>query len=416
MAIPRPVIARRQNSSPAGCGGLTPINLSESRMKLSSELSRGKWSSGSRSSTMSSSTNPFLNGSLSIPEDDDMPPIPVGIGISTALNIRPYTMAYESPKAAAISTQHTEMNSARRFFPERFECKQQKPLQLQQMQRQEQLASRNPFAKSTSNRIFAPLSNANGIDINKLIDRDVTNGNVAVRANSAFCGAANVHRKNSNGSDAAIDTTPVTNHVQIEVAETKVYGPSTTVLYTDEFYNLGNAFDKQYRNRSLSDTEASDVVSKNFVELHTSSSSSTNPFVDGEASCSNSSWAGNNVGASTSDRNTGDSACLHKTLSDTYLEQLNRNRRRSVTSICGSTSQQPYQQPIGSFGSVRNGSISAGMTKSNGTLNNDNDTVDIKRTMSCDSVTSESSVCLADLEQVTPPVTGMLCIGLQFDR
>lgn len=46
----------------------------------------------------------------------------------------------------------------------------------------------------------------------------------------------------------------------------------------------------------------------------------------------------------------------------------------------------------------------------------DTNTSALKRAISCDSVSSESSVVLGDLEQIAPPVTGSLCIGLQYDK
>lgn len=141
---------------------------------------------------------------------------------------------------------------------------------------------------------------------------------------------------------------------------------------------LASALQKQqFRNRSMSDTEATEFELKHLGRQLAIQQAETNPF----------------------------SNTLQKTLSETYLEQYHWNRSRSGSQTW-------------SFGRslVRNGSNPSVNGKSNVSLNSDASDIDLKRAISCDSVNSDSSVVLADLEQTTPAITGMLCVGLQFDK
>lgn len=111
---------------------------------------------------------------------------------------------------------------------------------------------------------------------------------------------------------------------------------------------------------------------------------------------------------------------LHKTVSDTYLEKY---------SIQNSSSSSPPQQQhspshssfhrTSSRQSIDNNSLSNDPANNPSTPLNANES-ELKRAMSCESVNSESSVLLADLEPpqtvVYPSVTGQLCVGLQYDK
>lgn len=296
MAIPRPV-AKRQHSSPARYG-VTPINLSESV---------GKLSNGPRSCT-----NPFLNGSMSIPEDDH----PVSIMTTTQVTMQPgadvtFTLIEERPQ------------------------------------------QQNPFAPKDADRIFFPSNGNEIVDrANKLIDERVVG-------------------TNTNGNGTEVD--------RVAEATTNYMEKYTDLLCVDAFDNL-DSVQKQFRNRSLSDTEASESELRSLAKQQAADQTgTTNPF-------------SNN---------------LQKTLSETYLEQVSMNRGRS------SSQTWSFGRSIARHGSNQS------MTKSNGSQNSlifDSNEVDLKRAMSCDSVTSESSVNLEDLEQNTPLVTGMLCVGLQYDK
>lgn len=123
--------------------------------------------------------------------------------------------------------------------------------------------------------------------------------------------------------------------------------------------------------RSLSDTGATKPTTTDNLEQST-----TNPF---------------------------DAQHLHKTVSDTYLEKYSMqkppyDRTPSRQSLDNSLSSEATNNP----------SPSLSVNES-----------EMKRAMSCESINSESSVLLADLEPpqtVYPSVTGQLCVGMQPDK
>lgn len=149
-----------------------------------------------------------------------------------------------------------------------------------------------------------------------------------------------------------------------------------------------------FRNRSLSET--TEVIENELLHLNatgnesimyknSNNSSNTNPFRSN----------------------------LHKTLSETYLEQylLNSKHRYSASQMWMFSKSLSRQSS--------NVSLTKSLGSQSSIMSSDNETTsvpDIKRAMSCDSVNSDSSVVLADLEQPVPSVTGMLCVGLQYDK
>lgn len=169
--------------------------------------------------------------------------------------------------------------------------------------------------------------------------------------------------------------------------------------YADTFDNIETILKTQFRNRSRSETEiietpdprkygqqmdsAGNYNRKSSIVTGESVTGSTNPF----------------------------SSNLHKTLSETYLEQMSSNNRnyRSASQTWqfgrALTRQGSNMSLTRSLGSSQNSIVSDGCAD-----------VDLKRAMSCDSVNSESSVILADLEPPVQPVTGLLCVGLQYDK
>lgn len=199
-----------------------------------------------------------------------------------------------------------------------------------------------------------------------------TNGNVNVMA--------------ATDDDAAIDASNADDCVLIQldcdIDDEKYSRPSMTGRTTDG----GSNAQPQLRNRSLSDTLAFDVDTCNATgdnngATDTEEQLETNPFV-----------AGN----------------IPKTVSDTQLEKLATTRSRSGSqtwSFGRSLSRQGGTNAGGGYKTIVGGSDAS------------TDAPDLKRAMSCDSVNSESSVILADLEQqIVPAVTGLLCVGLQYDK
>lgn len=154
-----------------------------------------------------------------------------------------------------------------------------------------------------------------------------------------------------------------------------------------------NQVQQNFRNRSHSDADGSEknCTSVKQQQEHqqqqksNEDETSTNPFV-----------AGN----------------LHKTLSDTYLGQYASNEKlNNVSNQTWSFSHSLSRQ------STNTSNESSVRSFSNSQMSMNLSDSDLKRATSCDSVNSESSVVLADLEQQTlPTVTGQLCVGLQYDK
>lgn len=160
--------------------------------------------------------------------------------------------------------------------------------------------------------------------------------------------------------------------------------------------DTSSEFTTQFRNRSMSETEAVEILTTAEITASSggrrssndsiNSSSSTNPF-----------------------RTSGGGGNLQKTLSETTLEQY------SVGRTNGRNGSNTWM-----FGrSLARQNSNMSLAKSMGSQSSfisDTGEVDLKRAMSCDSVSSESSVVLADLEVPVPTVTGLLCVGLQYDK
>lgn len=237
-------------------------------------------------------------------------------------------------------------------------------------------AQPNPFSrKIDGNSIFSfPACATNGNSVNKFNANDAI-----IIANDD---AVSEDRSTSNADDCAL--------IQLNCVVENKYSYSTMT----ENSNSGDGDDgdskqQPFRNRSLSDTQQAFAIDScnatdNIKEpIESDEQHETNPFVDGN---------------------------IHKTASDTQLEKLATTRARSASqtwSFRRSLSRQTVTNMSSS--NVQKTIVGGGdgMT----------DAPDLKRTISCDSVNSESSVILADLEQqVVPTVTGLLCVGLQYDK
>lgn len=125
------------------------------------------------------------------------------------------------------------------------------------------------------------------------------------------------------------------------------------------------------------------------------------------------------------------SLLLHKTPSDMHLEQYsaaagltrsgkNYNLAQQAEinghlSFVRSLENTKAMIRQNSYGKQGNGLMHTS-TSSGSNSCDTNSISSLKRATSCDSVSSESSVVLGDLEQIRPPITGALCIGLQYDK
>lgn len=189
---------------------------------------------------------------------------------------------------------------------------------------------------------------------------------------SFFSFPSNGNIVDSRSTNTNFETTEI-NDTLIELNETTT---TTTTTSGTEANNIGvtlnNAPYNQNHNRSHSDSGSNTLKS----DIYGQTATLTNPFAA----------SGN----------------LHKTISDTYLEQYSTHKKQ----ITNTFDRTPSRQSIHNSTNEQANSL---QTPSNDT--------ELKRAMSCDSVNSESSVLLADLEQQTmPTVTGSLCVGLQYDK
>lgn len=172
-------------------------------------------------------------------------------------------------------------------------------------------------------------------------------------------------------------------------------------LYTDEDLAMTQSYRKHIRNRSLSENETSElnmftdhsdyVDQTSPVSLNTQTTP-TNPFHNPKKR-------------------------LLKTPSETYLEQFsmmrsnnnNNNNSNSPSAVNKTTPlcKHPSLTKIlhGPQSLFDHSDSSHSLTSAT-----------LKRTLSCESISSESSVIMSTLEKPTPPVTGNLCIALQYDK
>jgi hypothetical protein len=156
---------------------------------------------------------------------------------------------------------------------------------------------------------------------------------------------------------------------------------------------------KHLRNRSYSENEACELDVVCEQEMATTISS-TNPFHT----------------MSTTTTATNSKRPLLKTPSETYLEQYSSNYMKpNVTSSSVVVNNKTIQL-------CKHPSLTKILQSSPQTLNFDsssssvgNDTA-LKRTISSESISSDSSVVMSTLEKPAPPITGNLCIALQYDK
>lgn len=293
--IPRPT-TKRQFSSPANCG-VAHINLSDVVAKINN---------GPKSCT-----NPFLNGSLSVSEDDNSNSIPSHETANNRYNnLNTYVVDAKLPKKNPFSNRQRHGDT--------------------------------PFFSFPSN------GNINDNQATNNYSEHTESSNILIELNEETIG--------SDNDDVDVAGLSFPYHIN------KNTSSNCHVIH----------------NRSHSDNGTT------LLNTDIDEQSTTNPF---------------------------NASNLHKTLSDTHLEQHSTQKkphsysldhrtlsRQSIASACREQQQQ----------SLNNHSPP--------TPNNLNE-AEMKRAMSCESVNSESSVLLADLEQQQmPTVTGQLCVGLQYDK
>lgn len=284
-----------------------------------------------------SCTNPFLNGSLSISEDTNS-------------------------NATTIHEFEKELNDN----STRYTVEQERALTTR--------APPNPFSRRIDeNSIFsfpacATNGNAND-DIIMVHDDAVVDG---------------------TGTGTATNAADNCALIQLDCVNDEYSHSSMTANAMENNCSDDGAFQQQFRNRSMSDTQTFGMDACNATgDIKETPDSEeqleTNPFVGGS---------------------------IHKTVSDTQVEKLATTRPRGASqtwSFGRSLSRQtgPNMSGITCFKAPVGASDATDAPELK----------DLKRAMSCESVSSESSVILADLEQqIVPAVTGLLCVGLQYDK
>jgi hypothetical protein len=207
-------------------------------------------------------------------------------------------------------------------------------------------------------------------------------------------------RKSSGGgssprfSPKLLKTSPVAeNSSEISTLNSNANEKFVDSSLTDE--SVANSYRKHIRNRSFSENEASDMqtYSEDFADqmspivVAPPPSSSTNPFLNGKR--------------------------LLKTPSETYLEQFSMMRTNNNNSSASST-VNTKPSPL-----CKHPSLNKILQSSQPLFDNSESTQSlssIKRALSSESISSESSVVMSTLERTVPPVTGNLCIALQYDK
>lgn len=147
------------------------------------------------------------------------------------------------------------------------------------------------------------------------------------------------------------------------------------------------------RSRSLSETQVEEFI--NCVSEHDStnltSSNNNNPFQNGIST-------------------------LHRTPSFMYLDHYSGSIQSLNMPRSGKNYNLAQIENNARILSKQNSVGKKSDTTNKLDTNCDTNLTALKRAVSCESVSSESSVVLGDLEQIAPPVTGSLCIGLQYDK
>lgn len=238
---------------------------------------------------------------------------------------------------------------------------------------------------------FSPQLHENCFDLSNVPD-SMQNCIDGVDAGELIC-VANTDTSHCQ-NNSLIDDNNLPENV---LTETNELVPLSYAILQPETQRSNNAsVTGTFRNRSLSET--TEVIENELLQFNCggdrttyrdqANSSTTNPFRSN----------------------------LHKTLSETYLEQylLNSKHRYSASqmwmfskSLSRQSSNVSLTKSLGSQSSI--------LSSENG-FNGSETVASIKRAMSCDSVSSDSSVVLADLEQPVPAITGILCVGLQYDK
>lgn len=352
-SVPRPV-ARKQMSAPASSGPLPMINPPENGLqKIVKDVQ--------------ATTNPFLNGLIN----------------------------FESIKSNFFSQTVTT------------ECKIENERATKSA-----LISKNPFINSLSGDHNVFDFNPNAIksileeapDDGYLGDNDENDEADPLKQLEERIHkleASGKQRRRSESSNSPPRYSPKVKSVNNTVPEIPAFSSELTSSVNEKFVDssfndesVTKSYRKHIRNRSFSENEARELSAyPDHADYGDQMSpviiapSSTNPFLNGKR--------------------------LLKTPSETYLEQFStmrtHNNNNNISTAVSNKSAQLCKHP----------SLSKILQASQPLFEASDSTqslTTIKRAISSESMSSESSVIFNKLERTIPPVTGNLCIALQYDK
>lgn len=317
-------------------------------------------------------TNPFLNGSFN----------------------------FESIKSNFFSTSLFEANGA--------ECKTENERATKSATMTVE-SSNNPFKNSCDNNIFdfhpntikSVMEEAPGDDAGYEGDNDeIEDPLKQLEARIQKLEASNKQRRRSGSlspprfSPKLLNKTSTTPPEGVELN-------NVNEKFVDS--SLDTGYRKHIRNRSYSEAEACElgIVCEHESQLSpvATTIASTNPFQTAPI-----------VTTTNSKRP------LLKTPSETYLERYSTMLKTSGPNTSSPTSIVVNNKTIQL---CKHPSLTKILQSSPQSLNIDSNLINdsaLKRTISSESISSDSSVIMSTLEKSAPPVTGNLCIALQYDK
>lgn len=190
-----------------------------------------------------------------------------------------------------------------------------------------------------------------------------------------------------------VDTTTLS--TKIPIINTNITDKYVDSLQSESNDNVTKGYRKHIRNRSFSENEASDLSI--FAE-HEHQKGPETPLIIPVVNKSSNPF-----------HQPHPHKRLHKTPSETYLEQYSMMKTTS-TSPTSITYNNKFAQ-LSKHPSLTKILNSQPLFENTESLHS----LTIKRAMSSESVSSESSVIISDL-QADPPKTGNLCVALQYDK
>ncbi|CAG9802602.1 unnamed protein product [Chironomus riparius] len=395
--IPRPV-PRKQMSAPTTSSQIPLINppTNEQGGGLNKFVK-----------DMQSTTNPFLNGLINFE--------------SIKSNFFSTTIIQDTPSECKIENERATKSA---------------------------IISKNPFKNSSSSSISSCDNNVfdfNPTTIKSILEETCDDGyegdnddcddplkQLEVRIQKLE--ASNKQRRRSDSQSPTRFSPKSMNKSSSLSSETPTHSPELNSNVNEKFVESLFSDDRGYhrkhmRNRSYSENEVITELGMlceqgDFKEPQHSPSVTMTTIAISNVSTSTANLASSGVNnpfnsiASTTTTTTNSKRPLLKTPSETYLEQYSTMMKSNVVTsgpnviLNNNKSVQLCKHP----------SLNKILQSSSSSLFDGNDTqqnltsTSLKRTISSESISSDSSVIMSTLERPVPPITGNLCIALQYDK